>query len=297
MKITRLDPIRHQLGEGPLWDVAEQALYGADVLGRLVWRLDPVSGDERSWPIGDLVSALALCREGGAIIARSKGLYHLDFTSGQQRPLASPLPQGSANLLNDGKVDRAGRFIFGSVNPAALPADAAYWRYSGGALALLDDGYQVTNGPCWSPDSRIFYAADSVRNQIYAYDYDLASGAATNRRVFADFADAGGIADGATVDAEGCLWVAVCGGGKLIRLRPDGTKERSIELPTPLTSSVMFGGPALDRLFVTSINGEAAAREIPMAAANPTPADDNAGALFVIDGLGIRGLPETRFAG
>jgi sugar lactone lactonase YvrE len=295
MKITRIDPWRFKLGEGPLWDVAEQALYGTDVLGRQIWRYDPARGDFNSWSFSKQVSALALCRSGGAIIAVTTGLFHFDFATGAQTLICELCSQTNQLQLNDGKTDRSGRFLIGSVHTGGVANAELYSIDNHHTVTTLDRGYSVTNGPCWSPDSQTFYCADSVRGDIYAYDYELRSGAVAARRVFANTLRLGGIPDGATVDASGNLWTAICGGGKVVAFTPDGTIARVIDLPTPLVSSVMFGGPGLDRLFVTSIDGAAAAKEIPMAAANPVPSDENSGALFVIDGLGVSGLPESRF--
>jgi sugar lactone lactonase YvrE len=297
MKITRLEPFRFKLGEGPLWDTEEQALYGADVLGRTLWRFDPVRADLQTWAFDRYVTAIALRKDGGAVLALKEGLYLFDFKSGEKRIVAELCRAEDKVQLNDGKADPAGRFFVGSVCTAADAAPAQLYRLdSDMRVTSLDTDFIVTNGPCWSPDGAVFYFADTVKREIYAYDYDLASGRVANRRVFADTNALGGMPDGATVDAEGCLWTALCGGGKVVRYRPDGTIAMVIDFPAPLVSSVMFGGANLDRLFVTTIDPAAAAAEIEMAD-NTSPSDENSGALFVVDGLGVVGLPEPRFAG
>ena len=159
-----------------------------------------------------------------------------------------------------------------------------------GSMALREGGGAVValgNGPCWSPNSRTFYHADSLRHLIYAYDYDIETGRASNRRAFFDSSAYGPIPDGATVDAEGNLWTAICEGGVVLCLSPVGEVLREIAFPTRIPASVMFFGPALDRLFVPTIDPTFLGRE-----AAP---DD--GCCFVIDGLGVQGLPEPRYAG
>ena len=298
MKITTIEPFRCKLGEGPLWDVREQALYGTDLLNRSIWRYDPATGERDEWVFADQTGSFALREGGGAIVALTSGLYLCDFTSRTQHPIVDPCAWDEQLQLNDGKVDRAGRFVVGSVHQSGAAATAGF--YSVGrdlAVATLDSGFVVTNGPCWSPAGDILYVADTATGDIVAYDYDTATGAASGRRLFANTAALGGGPDGATVDAAGFLWSAICGGSKVVRYAPDGAVALVIDMPTPLISSVMFGGPDLDRLFVTSIDGAAAALDIEMAARNPVPHDEYSGALFVIDGLGVTGIPEPRFAG
>jgi L-arabinonolactonase len=297
MKITRIEPFRHKLGEGPVWDAGEQALYGADLLARKIWRYDPVQGDYKDWFLTDQVGSFALRETGGALVALASGLYLFDFATGVRTLIADPCAHDEQVQLNDGKADPAGRFLVGSVHVAGKAGAALHSVGRDHSVTTLDTGYQVTNGPCWSPDGTIFYLADTAAGNIYAYGYDCSTGTASRRRLFANTLGLGGVADGATVDEEGCLWTALCGGSKIVRYDREGSVALAIDMPTPLVSSVMFGGRDLDRLFVTSIDGAAAAREIPMAAANPVPSDENSGALFVVDGLGIRGIAERRFGG
>lgn len=191
--------------------------------------------------------------------------------------------------LADGKVDRCGRFIVGSSDRGMKEARGKLYALDPGATSLrvIDDDIFLANGPCWSPDDRIFYHADSIRKTIYAYDYDIERGTASNRRIFASTEDLGGIPDGATVDAEGHVWSAICEGGKLVRFRPDGSIERILEFPLKLPGSVMFGGPQLDHLFVPSLSPAFMGRE----------ADPLDGSTYAIKGLGIIGIEEPRFAG
>ena len=152
---------------------------------------------------------------------------------------------------------------------------------------VLEPAIGCTNGPCFSPDNRTFYCSDSISRTISAYDYDLASGTASNKREFAAIKGLGGVPDGATVDAEGNLWSAIAGGGKLVCFKPDGSVSRTVEVPAPIVTSVMFGGDNLDVLYATSIGMSILGME-------PGP---EGGALFAIRGLGVKGKPEPRFAG
>lgn len=287
MEITRLDLPRCQVGEGPVWDPAEQALYYIDILARKVFRWDPASGGHRQWDMPDIIGSMALCESGGAIVALGSGVHTLDFESGAVAPLALLDPPDASVQLADGKVDRRGRFVFGTSHRTMKEPRGGLYSLARGTLSQLDGDIFLGNGPCWSPDDRTLYHADSLRHLIYAYDYDIGTGAASNRREFFNSQAWGPIPDGATVDAEGNIWSAICEGGVVLCLSPKGEVLREIAFPTRIPASVMFFGPDLDRLFVPTIDPTFLGRE--------SGADD--GACFVIDGLGVRGLPEFRYRG
>jgi sugar lactone lactonase YvrE len=160
----------------------------------------------------------------------------------------------------------------------------------------VDGGIICSNGPCWSPDDRHFYFADTFQDEIWVYDYDLATGTPSNRRLFASTKGDGGVADGSTVDAEGCVWNAQLISGDLVRYAPDGSVERRIGMPVENITSVMFGGARLDEIYVTSMARvkHPAAHDRFAVEAKP---QFLAGSLFRITGLGITGVPEPRFAG
>jgi sugar lactone lactonase YvrE len=288
MMITRLPLPRCSVGEGPVWDEAELALYYVDILEKRVLRWDPASGEQRSWEVPAMIGSMALRAKGGAIVALPDGIHALDFDSGALAPFALFEPADPAIQLADGKVDRAGRFVFGTSHRQAKEPVGALWSLgTDGRLTLLDEGLILGNGPCFSPDDHTLYHADSMRHVIYAYDYELATGGVSNRREFFDSSAYGPIPDGATVDAAGDLWVAICEGAVVLRLSPDGDVKQVIEMPTRLPASCMFFGPDLDRLFVPSIDPSFLGRD---------PADAD-GWCYVIDGLGVRGLPEPRYHG
>src|SRR6185369_11442478 len=287
MKIRRLDVPQCSVGEGPVWDVPSQRLYWIDILAKAVFRLDPVTGATHQWSVPKIIGSMAIGRDGNAIVALADGVYRLEFNSGECTPLASSPDLDAQVQLADGKVDRRGRFIVGSSDRGMKEARGKLYALDPGATALriIDTDIFLSNGPCWSPDDRTFYHADSIRKLIYAYDYDLDTGTVKNRRPFASTAELGGIPDGATVDAEGHVWSAICEGGKLVRFRPDGSIERMVSMPLKLPGSVMFGGPDLDRIYVPTLSPAFLGRE----------ADPLDGSTYVIEGLGIRGLPEPRF--
>jgi sugar lactone lactonase YvrE len=237
--------------------------------------------------VPNIIGSMAITQDASAIVALANGVHTLDFATGECRMLATSPDLNDQVQLADGKVDRRGRFIVGSSDRGMKEARGKLYALDPGATSLrvIDTDIFLANGPCWSPDDRTFYHADSIRKLIYAYDYDIERGTLSNRRPFASTAELGGIPDGATVDAEGHVWSAICEGGKLVRFRPDGSIERMVPMPLKLPGSVMFGGAALDQLYVPTLSPAFLGR----------PADPLDGSTFVIEGLGIRGLPEPRF--
>jgi L-arabinonolactonase len=288
MKITKVETQRCIIGEGPVWDIAEQALYFIDILGKKVLRFNPASGETQAWDVPDVIGSMAIRANGGAVVALATGVHTLDFDTGACAMLATSGDLNDMVQLADGKVDRRGRFIVGSSDRGMeLGRGKLYVLDGGPILREIDNDIIIANGPCWSPDNSILYHSDSIRNTVYAYDYDIETGTAANRRAWASTADLGGIPDGATIDSDGCMWMAICEGQKVVQFRPDGSLERVIDMPVKCPASVMFGGAALDQLYVTSLSPAFLGRE-------EAPLD---GCTFVIEGLGVTGLPEPRYAG
>jgi L-arabinonolactonase len=289
LDIRRVGSIKNRVGEGPLWDVEEQALYWVDVLREMIHRFVPKSGDLLEWPVPGMIGCLALRAKGGAVIALADGLRLFDFASGRATPIPGAEAGDPRTRFNDGKVDRQGRFLAGTMaREMREPLGALYRLNSDLSVEVLEREVILANGPCFSPDGRTLYFGDTRRRSIFAYDYDPAGGPLRNKRVLIDTASYDTGPDGATVDAEGYLWSAQVLKGCLRRFAPDGRLDRTIELPVSYPSSVMFGGPGLDVLFVTSISEPLNER---------APAEPEAGALLAIHGLGVQGLPESRFAG
>jgi sugar lactone lactonase YvrE len=291
MRIEVQIDVKTILGEGPLWDVDEQRLYFIDSFGCIVFRCTADGREVRAWDVPAKIGSMALRKNGGAVLSLANGFHFLDFKSGETQLIVDPEADKPNNRINDGKVDRRGRFIAGSMDTMEEGPNGALYRLDPDlTVHKLDEGIIVSNGPCWSPNGKVFYFADSWSGEIWAYDYDLDSGSVSGKRTFCKVDGSRvGAADGSTVDAEGCLWNAQVYDGKIVRYTPDGRVERVIEMPVKKVTSVMFGGPDLDILYVTSM----AKPPLPR-----FPGDGVLrGSLFAIHDLGVRGLPEPRFAG
>lgn len=279
------------LGESPLWSVAEQALYWVDVLNPRIHRFDPASGARASWLVETEIGSIGLASGKRLVAGLRMGFAFYDLDAGKFDIIEDPEGDGRLNVnrLNDGKVDRAGRFWCGSMrDPGREPVGTLYRLDTDRTVHAMADGIRVPNALCWSPDDRTMYFADSYADCIWAYNFDLATGSIDNRRVFAEVPEGGGRQDGATVDSEGFVWSAHIFGGRVVRYDPNGRIEREIPIPTPQVTSCAFGGRDLDILYITTASMRMGRDEL--------AADPLAGSVFAVE-TGVRGLPEPRFGG
>lgn len=301
-RISQVLDCANHLGEGPVWDVASGVLWWLDGTGRRVgnpsiWRLEPASGNVDHWSLDHDVGALAVRNDGTLALALDDGFYFFDPASGALELIAHVDAEEPRSRLNDGKVDRRGRFFAGGMDDKEELPLCSLWRLDPDlSVTRVAEGIICTNGPCFSPDDKTFYVADTFVDEFWAYDYDLETGTLANKRVFASTGGVPGVPDGSTVDAEGCLWNAELISGELVRYDPEGRVERKIGMPVRNITSVMFGGERLDELYVTSMARVKHPAVHDRFAAEARP-QFGAGSLFKVTGLGIRGVPEPRFAG
>ncbi len=289
LRIEVLSERKEKLGEGPLWDPEGERFYWIDSYGPAIHRSDLKGGDAKTWPLPEPVGSFALRRQGGAVVALQSGFYLLDFDSGALTLVAKTQEGERTPRMNDGKTDRQGRFLAGSMDhEESRPVGKLFRLDPDLRVSELDDDIICSNGPCFSPDGKTLYFADSGKARIYAYDYDPATGEIAGRRVFASFETRQGFPDGATVDAEGYLWSVEVYAGRLLRFDPEGALDRVVGLPVFSTTSIAFGGPNLDIAFVTSMARPHGGRY---------HLEREAGMTFAIHGLGVTGIAEPRFAG
>lgn len=278
------------IGESPVWDHVDGVLWWVDIEGCKVHRFDP-SGDRREWDIGERPGCLTLRETGGALVATESGLYTFDTETGARAKIADPEADRPQNRFNDGATDPRGRWWFGSAGMMRPQRpESAFWRMDADhTITKVFDNVFTTNGMAFAPDGQIMYLSDSFHEvqTVWSCDYDLDTGTPTNRRVFFDMRAVAGRPDGATVDADGCYWLAGVSGWQVYRFTPDGRLDMTIDMPVEKPSRPMFGGADLKTLYITSISeGLTPGREQPLA-----------GALFAITGLPVGGLPVPRFAG
>jgi sugar lactone lactonase YvrE len=268
------------LGEGPVWVAGEQALYWVDIPAGRVHQM-AADGAVTSWDVGQPAGAVVARAGGGLVLAARDGFMALDPASGALTLLAAVEQDRPENRMNDGACDRAGRFFAGTMADDERPAAGALYRLDPDlTVTTVLAGTGISNGIGWSPDERLMYYIDSHTHQVDVFDYDPVTGAIDGRRRFAAVGQGDVVPDGLTVDAEGGVWVAVWGGGTLLCHDAGGRVRQTIEVPAEHVTSCAFGGPDLDRLYITTAAGEGA----------------GAGALFVAE-PGVTGQPSYSFSG
>lgn len=277
------DPLH---GEGPCWDEQAGVLWWVDILGGAVHRFDPATGVDQRIEVGQPVGAAVGRAGGGLVLAVEHGFAFLN--EGTVKPLVTVIDDPGVRF-NDGKADPVGRFLAGTMAYDETPGAGRLFRLEpSGAVAPVLDGLTISNGLAWTPDARTLYFIDSPTQQVRAYSYDPDTGVATDPRVVVDIPRADGLPDGMTIDADGCLWVALYGGGAVRRYTPDGRCDRTVTLPVSQVTSCAFGGPELRHLYITtSPHGLDPAQR---------SAQPHAGAVFWYD-AGVSGLPAHRYAG
>lgn len=279
------------LGESPLWSPDEGAFYWVDIQNPTIHRFNPATGEHKQWLVETEIGSIGLAGPGRLVAGLRTGVAFYDLDTGEIEPIADPEGQQrfNQNRMNDGKVDRAGRFWCGTMQDPGHGPVGTLWRITAdGGFTAAQTEIRVPNALCWSPDGTVMYFTDSFSMQIWAFDFDMASGEMSNKRIFVDLGEGVGVADGATVDSEGFMWCAHMFGGRVTRYDPDGGIDRVVTVPVPQVTSCGFGGPDLETLYITTASigmDRAGLAETPLA-----------GALFALE-VGVRGLPEPRFGG
>jgi sugar lactone lactonase YvrE len=248
------------LGESPLWHPQEDALYWCDIPGRQLNRWSERHG-HAAWQFDCEPACCAPVLGGGLLLAMRSGLWHFDPATGARNPVADPPYDPAVQRFNDGKADPQGRFWVGTLHePRDQPA-AQLYRFAGGRLDAMAGNITVSNGLAWSPDGATMYWADTKAHTVYALDFDAAEGSLARRRVFASFpvkqagqdlSTYGGRPDGAAVDSEGCYWVAMFEGARVLRLSPGGEVLQEMALPVRCPTMPCFGGTDLRTLYITT---------------------------------------------
>ena len=243
------------LGESPVWSAAAGLLVFVDISGRRLHRFDPVTRRHEVDTVEEDIGCVAPAKGGGYLAGLRSGLWLLDEKGAKTRQLA-PNPQSPAtNRFNDGRVDPRGRYFTGTLDETKAAGNAALFRYDRRGIAQVMDGVMTSNGLAFSPDGRTLYFSDTPRFVIYRFDYDPATGEATNRRVFARIEPTAadrGRPDGAAVDMDGCYWSSLYEGSRIRRFDPDGKTMGDYPLPALNPTMPAFGGADRKTLFVTT---------------------------------------------
>ncbi len=241
-------------------------------------------------PTSRPVQCIGLRRPGGWVAVVRDGFALLGADGTETRFLGNPV-EGLPHLtMNDGTVGPDGRFYAGSFNQKDLDAaDGCLYRVDGdGTTTVIDTGLVLPNGMAFSPDGATLYLTEMWVRRIVAYDFDARSGSVSRRRTLVAVPESEGYPDGLIVDDEGFLWSGHWQGFRVTRYDPDGKKVRQIDVPVPTATCMAFGGPDLDRLYITT--GKKGLTEAQL---TDYP---EAGDLFMVR-PGVRGRIEHSFAG
>ena len=279
------------LGEGCVWSPLEDLLVWVDITGQAVHRFDHASGQPVSvWRYNESVGNAALRAGGGLALGLGNTVTLTDRVGAIESVIELP-GEPETNRANDGAVDPAGRLFQGTMsNTEPGSPVAALHRVDGDGTArrVLSD-VMISNGIGWSPDRSTMYYIDTLTFRVDQFDYDPDTGEIEGRRPFVTFDGSSGGPDGMTVDADGCLWVAMFGGFGVQRFSPDGEQLETVVTPgAPQTTCCCFGGPDLDTLYITTAAASIAGVD--------TEGESNSGALFAAD-VDAVGLPTNLFAG
>lgn len=244
-------PVGATLGEGPRWIAGDAALWFVDIKKRRVHRFHPASGELKSWDAPGQVSWILPMADGGLLTGVQSGLHRFEPRTGTFEHLAEVETSLPGNRLNDATVGPDGRLWFSSMDDGEKEPSGHVYRADASGIARVAGAFPIINGPAVSPDGRTLYYNDSAGGVMYSGRI-ADDGRITDTRVFATIDPADGHPDGPTVDAEGCVWVALFGGWGVRRYAPDGTLMRFVRFPVANVTKVAFGGPGLRTIYATT---------------------------------------------
>lgn len=283
-------PVGDRCGEGAVWSATEAALYWTDINRFLIHRYDEAMRAVRTWLFEEPVVAISLTQEDGRLLVAlgSKLIWWWPQTD-RREDHGFVLPGAPRVRLNDGRTDPAGNFWVGSMKNNVLPdgqlgevgpGEGILYRIArDGAVTEWRHGLGISNTLCWSPDRGTFYFADTLANEIYAFDYDAGAGAISGERHFFTGFDRGS-PDGSAIDSEGYLWNCRYGGRCIARIAPDGSLAEVIDMPVTNITTCTFGGADLKTLYITT--------------AGSGPGERLAGSLYAMR-VEVAGFPENRY--
>jgi len=275
------------LGEGPSWDAKNQLLYWIDIKGKKLHIFNPETKKNEHIDMPQLIGCVVPRSAGGVIVSLQDGFHRVDLKTCKITPIIDPETDKPGNRFNDGKCDKRGRFLCGTMDDDEVrgPVGALYCLDKDHSVKKILSDVEISNGIAFTPDYKTMYFIDSPLKRVDAFDYDLENCTLSNRRTVVKIED--GFPDGMTIDQEGMIWVAHWQGGCVTRWDPrTGNLLRRVKMPTNVVSSCAFGGKNLDVLYITTAS-----------VGVDTSKDPLAGTLFVLKNPGVRGIPEPEFLG
>jgi sugar lactone lactonase YvrE len=240
------------LGEGPFWDSKKQELYFVDISNKRVHIFAPSSNSVEAITFDQEIGAVLLDHNSELIVAARDGLYAAT-RDGDLKTLLAPIDFGDSSIrCNDAKCDANGRIWVGTMAFDFKQGAASLYSFDSENLKEILSDLTIANGLGWSPDQKTMYFIDSLTSRVDSFDFDLASGAISNRQPFVTFSDPGVIPDGMTTDEDGGIWVALFGGSAVRRFDSSGKLTHTVSVPATQVTSCCFGGPDMSELFITT---------------------------------------------
>lgn len=290
LRVTNVDivvPCANVLGESPLWCGRRQRLFWVDIRAPALHACDADGGNLCTWPMPQVIGSFALRATDDVIVALKSGFHTLNPATGALVTIVEPALDQPRHRFNEGKCDPRGRFWAGTMNDEVREPTGVLYRLDPDfSCRPMRTGFAVPNSLAWSPDGTRMYFADTEAQTIWRYAYDLDDATFADERVFVDLRSSMARPDGATVDAEGCLWSAEVVTGRVVRYAPDGRELAAYALPVSRVTSLTFGGADLRTLYITSSRFRLTAEQL---AAQP-----HAGAVFAMH-CAVAGLPAALF--
>jgi D-xylonolactonase len=240
-----------ELGEGPLWSPAENAVWFVDIKKNRIHRFEPSSRRKRSYESPPNPSFMVPASGGTFVVGLQSGLHRFDPRTGDFTLLFEVEPERTNNRLNDGALDPKGRLWFGSMDDREKEKAGSLFRLDASGPVAVDSAIAITNGPSFSPDGRILYHTDTVERTIYAFDV-AEDGSVSRKRVFVTIEDGAGHPDGSVTDAEGCVWTCLFFGWAARRYAPSGKLIDTVRFPCSNITKMVFGGPDLRTVYATT---------------------------------------------
>lgn len=284
---------RNQLGEGVLWCDRTQRVWWTDIQRSALWCHVPASGKTFSFSLPERLGSFALTEDDDILLlGLASRLAFFRISSGAIDTICDVEPEIATTRINDGRCDRQGNFVFGTMNedPRRERIGSFYRLRAGLQLEKLPlGGVAIPNSICFNPDGTRMYYCDTTAGIIRCCDYGPRLDDLRNERDFVDLRGGPGAPDGSTVDAEGGVWNAQWGGARVVRYTPDGVQDHVLPVPVSQPSCVCFGGDGLKRMYVTTARDDLSEADLAR--------EPSAGSLFCAELTEMQGLPESRFGG
>jgi D-xylonolactonase len=254
-----------EIGENPLWHPIEKRLYWCDIPNGRLFRYDPIKNTHEQCYQGRTIGGFTMQADGSLLLFMDQGII-ARWREDIPIEVISQIGRERSSRFNDVIADPRGRVFCGTMSSEEVKGSLYRLDADGSIHRLLQD-VGCSNGMAFTLDGKGFYYTDSFAHEIYLFDYNVEVGSIGNRRIFARFDEAGGLPDGATLDADGRLWSAMWDGSCVVRLLPDGAIDKRIELPTRKTSSLTFGGDDYTDIYITTAGGHTKEADGPLSGA------------------------------